>query len=155
MWQQDIGAIIRSMHASELYYARVARYNEPSSINNKLIIPALSKFQAGLCKLPIEDESNLVISIFIVITVVAVSTIFVRLASKTFLTHDIGLEDYIIVFALVSTEDRLSTFLLTRKASCNPHYSFHSLKYGFLGSLILITNFFSGTGRLWEAYLQS
>jgi hypothetical protein len=66
-------------------------------------IQALSKFQAGLCKLPVEDESNLVISVFIVITAVAVSVILVRLASKIFVTHDIGLEDYIIVFALVST----------------------------------------------------
>jgi fatty-acid desaturase len=145
MWQQDISAIISCVHASQLYYARVARYNERSSINTLLIIPALSKFQAGICKLPIEDKSNLVISIFIVITSVGVSVIFVRLASKTFVTHDIGLEDYIIVLALVSTQDGLSMFWLTGAATCNPHYSFHDLKYGFLDSLIFIANFFSGT----------
>jgi hypothetical protein len=66
-----------------------------------LIAEALSKFRAEICKLPFQDRSQLIVSVFIAVTVLASMAIIARLFSRATKGNRLGLEDWIIAAALV------------------------------------------------------
>lgn len=62
----------------------------------------LSKFQANLCHLPIQDRSGLVSDVFIAVTAVTAFMVIARVTSKFFKGSEVAPEDWIIVAALVN-----------------------------------------------------
>ena len=83
---------------------------------------ALSKFQSGVCKSPFQNRSQLIVSVFVVITAVALVFVIVRFFSGIFWGNKLGLEDWVIAGALVSVDGIYLAHYLTGVGTCHSCY---------------------------------
>jgi hypothetical protein len=61
----------------------------------------LAKFQANICKAPIQDRSHIIVSVFIAIVTVSAVMIFLRFVNGSLKGNRVGLEDWTSLAALV------------------------------------------------------
>jgi hypothetical protein len=88
----------RKLHNAGLSWYVTFRISPASFLTNAV----LSKFEANLCHLPIQDRSGLIVSVFITATTVTSVIVTARVSSKLLSSNAIALEDWIIDAALVN-----------------------------------------------------